>query len=231
MMIGAVGWGTISDLLGRALPFNSTLFLTAVFGIGASFAPSFPVLCVWMFFLGSAVGYVAHTGTGSYLEFALTYSGSMPTDGTLFLENLPHSKQYLLTLLSVFFSLGAVLSSVVSLIFLPGASCREFEGCDIEGKANDGWRKVLLVLGIFVSPTLFQLSSSCADGRTCFVPSLDGVSSGCTSHLGTSSRMAARKRLLSCCGRLQSSTITLSTFSTLMSNWTMANRSTFSRRR
>jgi len=58
MMIGAVGWGTISDLLGRALPFNSTLFLTAVFGIGASFSPSFPILCVWMFFLGSAVGYV-----------------------------------------------------------------------------------------------------------------------------------------------------------------------------
>jgi MFS family permease len=56
MMIGAVGWGTISDLLGRALPFNSTLLLTAVFGIGASFAPSFGVLCGWMFLLGSAVG-------------------------------------------------------------------------------------------------------------------------------------------------------------------------------
>jgi MFS family permease len=56
MMIGAVGWGTISDLLGRALPFNATLFLTAVFGIGASFAPNFGVLCAWMFLLGSAVG-------------------------------------------------------------------------------------------------------------------------------------------------------------------------------
>lgn len=133
-MIGAVGWGVVSDLLGRALPFNSTLFLTAVFGIGASFSPSFPVLCFWLFLMGSAVG------------------GSMPTDGTLFLENLPHSKQYLLTLLSVFFSLGAVLSSVVSYIFLPGASCRQYEGCDIEGKSNDGWRHVLLVLGLVVSP-------------------------------------------------------------------------------
>jgi hypothetical protein len=75
----------------------------------------------------------------------------MPTDGTLFLENLPHSKQYLLTLLSVFFSLGAVLSSVTSLIFLPGASCRHYDGCDIEGKANDGWRRVLFVLGLIVS--------------------------------------------------------------------------------
>jgi len=58
MMIGAVGWGVVSDILGRSLPFNSTLFLTAVFGIAASFSPSFPVLCIWMFFLGSAVGYV-----------------------------------------------------------------------------------------------------------------------------------------------------------------------------
>ncbi|WVQ97518.1 hypothetical protein IAU59_004632 [Kwoniella sp. CBS 9459] len=131
MMIGAVGWGVISDILGRALPFNSTLFLTALFGIAASFSTSFPMLCFWMFFLGSAVG------------------GSMPTDGTLFLENLPHSKQYLLTLLSVFFSLGAVLSSVVSLIFLPGRSCSKFEGCDIAAGENEGWRRVMFALGLF----------------------------------------------------------------------------------
>jgi len=74
----------------------------------------------------------------------------MPTDGTLFLENLPHSKQYLLTLLSVFFSLGAVFSSVLSLLFLPGASCSQFEGCDVHGKANDGWRRVLFWLSVFV---------------------------------------------------------------------------------
>jgi MFS family permease len=58
MMVGAIGWGVLSDMLGRSLPFNSTLFLTAVFGIGASFAPNFPVLLGWMFMLGSAVGYV-----------------------------------------------------------------------------------------------------------------------------------------------------------------------------
>lgn len=71
----------------------------------------------------------------------------MPTDGTLFLENLPHSKQYLLTLLSVFFSFGAVLSAGVAYFLLPGASCRTFDGCDIAGGANNGWRHVLLVLG------------------------------------------------------------------------------------
>ncbi|GMK53508.1 hypothetical protein CspeluHIS016_0100940 [Cutaneotrichosporon spelunceum] len=129
MMFGAVGWGVISDMLGRALPFHSTLLLTAVFGIAASFAPNFWVLCICMFFLGTAVG------------------GSMPTDGTLFLENLPHSKQYLLTLLSVFFSFGAVLASAVGYALLPSASCRDHDTCDFESGANDGWRHVLFTLG------------------------------------------------------------------------------------
>jgi MFS family permease len=83
----------------------------------------------------------------------------MPTDGTLFLENLPHSKQYLLTLLSVFFSLGAVLSSVVSYVLLPGHSCQAFEGCDIEGGANEGWRSVLFVLGLFVRENVLHSRS------------------------------------------------------------------------
>lgn len=139
MMVGAVGWGVVSDIVGRALPFHSTLLLTALFGIGASFASSFAWLCVWLFFLGTAVG------------------GSMPTDGTLFLENLPHSKQYLLTLLSVFFSFGAVLSATTGFALLPQRSCKTHEGCDIAGGANDGWRHVLLALGCIVGSMTFLL--------------------------------------------------------------------------
>lgn len=56
MMLGAVGWGVVSDILGRSLPFHATLLLTALFGIAASFSPNFWVLCIWMFFLGTAVG-------------------------------------------------------------------------------------------------------------------------------------------------------------------------------
>ncbi|WOO77730.1 putative MFS-type transporterc [Vanrija pseudolonga] len=129
MMAGSVAWGVVSDLAGRALPFNATLLLTAVFTISASFSPSFLVLCFWMFCMGTAVG------------------GSMPTDGTLFIENLPHSKQYLLTVLSLFFSFGAVVSSLIGYALLPGASCIAHEGCDIKGGDNNGWRHVLLGLG------------------------------------------------------------------------------------
>lgn len=56
MMVGAVGWGTCSDLVGRSAAFNATLFFTALFGIIASFAFSFWSLCVLLFFLGTAVG-------------------------------------------------------------------------------------------------------------------------------------------------------------------------------
>lgn len=56
MMVGAIGWGSCSDLVGRSAAFNATLFFTAVFGMLASFAQSFWMLCAVLFFLGSAVG-------------------------------------------------------------------------------------------------------------------------------------------------------------------------------
>ncbi|KAI0789718.1 major facilitator superfamily domain-containing protein [Abortiporus biennis] len=130
MMFGAVGWGTCSDLLGRTAAFNATLFLTSLFGILASFANSFPSLCIVLFFLGSAVG------------------GSMPTDGTLLLEHMPKGKQYLVTALSVFFSFGAVLAAVVGLAVIPSHSCPPSPApCDLNTQ-NSGWKYLLVILGI-----------------------------------------------------------------------------------
>lgn len=81
----------------------------------------------------------------------------MPTDGTLFLENLPKSKQYLLTALSVFFALGSVATSVLGFLIIPANSCPDGTGagtgvaCDI-AKHNQGWRWLLNGLGFLVSP-------------------------------------------------------------------------------
>ncbi|KAG8889996.1 hypothetical protein FRB98_001431 [Tulasnella sp. 332] len=131
MMLGAVGWGSCSDLLGRTMAFNATLLFTSLFGICAStFAGGVKSLCISLFFLGSAVG------------------GSMPTDGTLFLENIPRGKQYLLTLLSVFFSFGAVLSAVIGLLVIPANSCPlPPAACDTETQ-NLGWRYLLTILSV-----------------------------------------------------------------------------------
>ncbi|KAF8644666.1 hypothetical protein AX16_008326 [Volvariella volvacea WC 439] len=136
MMVGAVGWGTCSDLMGRITAFNATLFFTALFGILASFASSFRTLCIILFFLGSAVG------------------GSMPTDGTLLLEHMPKEKQYMVTALSVFFSFGAVLAAVVALLVVPQNSCPVTSSeCDVDIQ-NQGWKYLLVALGL-ITLTMF----------------------------------------------------------------------------
>lgn len=76
------GLFTDSDSQGRTPAFNLTLLLTSIFGLATAFAPSFFWLCFALFWLGTGVG------------------GSMPTDGTLFLENIPKTSHYLLTALS-----------------------------------------------------------------------------------------------------------------------------------
>lgn len=106
MMVGALAWGTYSDTYGRKGAFRGTLISVAVFGTLAAFATSLTVLCLLLFIVGLGLG------------------GSMPTDGTIFLENLPTRKRYLLTALSVFFAAGSVASSILGLIIIPGPSNR-----------------------------------------------------------------------------------------------------------
>lgn len=149
MMFGAVGWGTCSDLMGRSTAFNATLFFTALFGVLAGFAPNFFWLCVILFFLGSAVG-VSISKTLP-LTFTDLIQGSMPTDGTLLLEHMPNGKQYLLTALSVFFSLGAVLSALVGIIIIPRYSCQTTtSSIPCSPESNMGWRYMLIILGLMV---------------------------------------------------------------------------------
>ncbi|KAI3626454.1 hypothetical protein CBS9595_001815 [Malassezia furfur] len=90
MTLGSIVWGSCADLYGRLYVFLRTLVVTAVLGAALSFAPTFGLVCLLSFGVGTGVG------------------GSMPIDGTLFLESIPQSKHFWLTALSVFFSLGSV---------------------------------------------------------------------------------------------------------------------------
>ena len=74
----------------------------------------------------------------------------MPTDGTLLLEHMPKGKRYFVTALSVFFSLGSVLSAVVALLVIPPNSCTLSSPCDVSTQ-NQGWRYLLIALGLIVS--------------------------------------------------------------------------------
>jgi len=74
----------------------------------------------------------------------------MPTDGTLILESVPKGKQYLVTALSAFFSVGSVLAAVVALFVLPNNSCPvDIHPCDVDVQ-NRGWKYLLICLGLVV---------------------------------------------------------------------------------
>lgn len=75
----------------------------------------------------------------------------MPTDGTLLLEHMPQGKRYLVTALSVFFSIGAVVTAFVALIVLPRNSCTPEPAPCIPDEQNKGWQYVLGTLGVIVS--------------------------------------------------------------------------------
>jgi MFS family permease len=80
LIIGASFWGIGADLMGRQLAFNLTLFIASAFGLAAGGATNF---------VGVA-SMIACVGLGT--------GGNLPVDGAIFLEFVPGTHQYLLTM-------------------------------------------------------------------------------------------------------------------------------------
>lgn len=138
MILGASGWGVMSDIIGRRPAFSITLAIAAVCGTISAFSPNFPFLCVAFALMAVGVG------------------GNLPVDGSLFLEFIPKEKQNLLTLLSIFWPIGQVINAILSWALIPRFSCNGDEiaadgsvkhiPCNSEN--NRGWRYVLFALGM-----------------------------------------------------------------------------------
>lgn len=127
LCIGASFWGTASDVLGRRLAFNFTLFLAGVFGLASGGAPTWIGTCALYACIGLGVG------------------GNLPVDGALFLEFLPQTSGNLLTLLSVFWPVGNLIASLLAWAFIANFSCASDAPCT---KADNwGWRYLILTLG------------------------------------------------------------------------------------
>ncbi|KAI9817224.1 MAG: hypothetical protein M1827_001337 [Pycnora praestabilis] len=94
LCLGACVWGIGSDVMGRRIAFNMTLFIAGVFGLAVGGAPSWVGTCGLFAALGFGVG------------------GNLPVDGALFLEFLPFASGALLTMLSVWWPLGQLIASV-----------------------------------------------------------------------------------------------------------------------
>ncbi|KIK66825.1 hypothetical protein GYMLUDRAFT_1023751, partial [Collybiopsis luxurians FD-317 M1] len=99
------------------------LFIAGVFGIAAGGANNFTTLASLVACLGFGVG------------------GNLPVDGAIFLENIPKSHQWLLTLLSVWWAAGQLFASLISWPLIGNFSCASSDDCT---KANNmGWRYTL----------------------------------------------------------------------------------------
>ncbi|KAK2043567.1 major facilitator superfamily transporter [Colletotrichum somersetense] len=118
LCFGSFVWGIGSDVLGRRVAFNLTLLITGVFGILLAFAPTWG----WVNLLFAALGF----GVG----------GNLPVDGALFLEFLPDASSSLLTLLSVWWPVGQLSSSLAAWYFIAN------------WPADQGWRLFVLTIGL-----------------------------------------------------------------------------------
>lgn len=138
LCIGASFWGIASDIIGRRLAFNATLFIAGAFGLAAGGGHSWVATCSLFACLGAGVG------------------GNLPVDGALFLEFLPFASGNLLTLLSVWWPVGQLIASLIAWGFIPNYSCADdtpscrlepdFPGCCTKDN-NWGWRYFVITQG------------------------------------------------------------------------------------
>ncbi|KAJ7746947.1 MFS general substrate transporter [Mycena maculata] len=128
LLVGAIVWGLGSDVWGRRWSFNLTLLIAGVFGLSAGGSPNLLTLASLLAVVGVGVG------------------GNMPVDSAVFLDFVPASHQYLLTVMSVWWSLGQLLISLLAWPLIANFSCST-SASTCSKSENMGWRYLLFTLG------------------------------------------------------------------------------------
>lgn len=127
LLAGAFVWSLSADIVGRRWVFMFTFLFTAVFSTAAGALPNF-----------------AAAGTFCAL-WSFGVGGNLPVDLAIFLEALPTSKKWLLTVMSVWWALGQVITALISWGLIANYSCADPADC-LE-RNNKGWRYFLYTLG------------------------------------------------------------------------------------
>ncbi|KAI9804458.1 MAG: hypothetical protein M1825_001357 [Sarcosagium campestre] len=141
LLFGALFWGFGCDLFGRRWAFNLTIGITSVFGLIAAGSPNF-----------AAIGCFAAL-------WSVGVGGNLPVDSAIFLEFLPGSHQYLLTVLSIFWALAQLLATLIAWPLLGNLTCAQTaEVCT--KKDNMGWRYFLITMGL-IALIMFFLRFIC----------------------------------------------------------------------
>lgn len=128
LLIGAIFWGTYCDIGGRKWAFNLTLGITAVWGLIAAGSPNFAAAGIFAAFWSFGVG------------------GNLPVDSAVFLEFLPGSHQYLLTVLSVDWAFAQLVATLIAWPILGNYTCQATATTCTKSE-NMGWRYFLIAMG------------------------------------------------------------------------------------
>jgi MFS family permease len=140
----------MADIIGRRWAFNLTLFLNGIFILSAGGS-------------NNVITYGAMFGMTGFAS-----GGNVPVTATMFLELVPTTGYFLLTILSAWWSVGAVLSAVSNVTiacdhlwmvanemgiawgFISKYSCSTDESVVCLGAHNMGWLYTLCTLGTIV---------------------------------------------------------------------------------
>ncbi|KAF9458766.1 MFS general substrate transporter [Collybia nuda] len=129
LLVGAVFWGVGSDIWGRKISFNITLLIVAIFALAAGGSPNSITLI--------SLAAVWSIGVG----------GNLPVDSAIFLEFVPASHQYLLTILSIWWAFGQLIGSLVAWPLIGNYSCEITKPPNCSRSENQGWRYFLFTMG------------------------------------------------------------------------------------
>ncbi|OAL43219.1 MFS general substrate transporter [Pyrenochaeta sp. DS3sAY3a] len=128
LLVGAVFWGFGCDIFGRRWAFNLTIGITGVFGMIAASSPNFAAI-----------------GTFAAL-WSIGVGGNLPVDSAIFLEFLPGTHQYLLTVLSINWALAQVYATLIAWPLLGNLTCQQTDTDCTRGE-NMGWRFFVIAMG------------------------------------------------------------------------------------
>ncbi|MCJ1474193.1 hypothetical protein MMC13_002851 [Lambiella insularis] len=128
LLFGAMFWGFGCDIFGRRWAFNLTIGITAVFGLIAAGSPNFAAIGVFAALWSVGVG------------------GNLPVDSAIFLEFLPGSHQYLLTVLSIWWAFAQLYATLIAWPLLGYHTCQEKQAICTRSE-NFGWRYFMIVMG------------------------------------------------------------------------------------
>ncbi|TFK52666.1 MFS general substrate transporter [Heliocybe sulcata] len=130
LLVGAAFWGLASDVWGRRWCFNLTLLITGIFATAAGGSADYIALC--------SLAAAWSVGVG----------GNLPVDSAVFLEFIPASHQYLLTVLSVWWAFGQLVGSLVAWPLIANYSCpTTTPPSPCPRSSNEGWRYFLYTMG------------------------------------------------------------------------------------